>query len=114
MLGGCASNFDVLPEKMGGLPAAAPARATEQAAYPNVYAPSAPRATPFLSTDEQKSVEKELLSLRESQEKRANPPPPPPPAKKQAAKKAPGTKTAEKKNPEKKAADKKPPDKPPN
>jgi hypothetical protein len=116
-LAGCASAFDVLPEKLGGLPANAPARQAETAAYPNVYEPMAPRDVKPLSEDEQKTLGRELLSLRESQTLRANPPPPEPvrknptatkqqpkqQPKKQAAKKAPDTKAAEKK-----AADKPP------
>jgi hypothetical protein len=111
-LTGCASTFDALPEAAGGLPASAPKRAEEQPAYPNVYAPMAPRETRMLNSDEQKSLEQELLALRDSQFQRANPPPPakkkvgaPPkkqPAKKQAAKRA------EKKSAERKAADKPP------
>ena len=103
-LAGCSSTFDLLPEKMGGLPEAAPARPAEVGAYPNVYEPMAPREVKKLNEGEQKSAEQELLALRQSQTLRANPPPPPakkaaavPQAKKQAAKKTPDVKAAEKK-----------------
>ena len=36
-LAGCTSTFDALPEKMGGLPAGAPARPAEALTFPNVY-----------------------------------------------------------------------------
>jgi hypothetical protein len=108
-LAGCASTFDLLPEKMGGLPESAPARPAEVGPYPNVYEPMAPREVKKLNEGEQKSAEQELLALRESQNHRANPPPPPPKKaavpqpKKQAAKKAPDVKAAEKKAPDKQA-----------
>lgn len=113
-LAGCASTFDLLPEKMGGLPEGAPARPAEVGAYPNVYEPMVPREIKKLNEGEQKSAEQELLALRQSQNLRANPPPPPPPppakkaaaapqAKKQAAKKASDVKAAEKKAPDKQA-----------
>ena len=63
MLAGCASTFDVLPEKLGGLPADAPARATGPARYPNVYAPDPHREVQKLSDDEQKTAELELLAV---------------------------------------------------
>src|ERR1700704_2774213 len=78
-LAGCASTFDLLPEKLGGLPENAPARPAEVGAYPNVYEPMVPRETKKLNEGEQKSAEQELLALRQSQNLRANPPPPPPP-----------------------------------
>jgi hypothetical protein len=108
MLAGCASTFDVLPEKLGGLPASAPARPTESAPYPNVYEPMVPREVKPLSSDEQKTLELELLALRESQSQRANPPQPEPVKRKPAEKKQPAKKQAEKKAAEKKATDKPP------
>jgi len=110
-LAGCASTFDPLPEKLGGLPEGVPARPAEVAPYPNVYEPMVPREVKKLTEGEQKSAEQELLALRQSQTLRANPPPPPakkspaaaPQPKKQAAKKAPDVKAAEKKTPDKQA-----------
>jgi hypothetical protein len=113
MLAGCATTFDALPEKLGGLPEGVPARPAEVGPYPNVYEPMVPREVKKLTEGEQKSAEQELLALRQGQTLRANPPPPPPPAKKspaaapqpkkQAAKKAPDVKAAEKKAPDKQA-----------
>jgi outer membrane biosynthesis protein TonB len=103
---GCTSTFDALPEKMGGLPAAAPARAAESFAFPNVYEVRPTREATPLSDDEQKKLESDLVTLREQQKNLANPPPPPPPppppAKKTAApaKKAPSKTVATKKQKE--------------
>src|SRR3954468_20482621 len=115
VLSGCTSSFDALPEKMGGLPESAPARPAQSFAFPNVYE-ARPRETKPLSTDEQKKLESDLVTLREQQKNLANPPPPPPPppppattaaAKppskppaKAAAPKKEATKTAEKKKKE--------------
>ena len=95
VLSGCSSTFDVLPEKMGGLPASAPERPAEPKAFPNVYEVRPTRQAAPLNDDEQKKLESELATLREQQKQLANPPPPPAPAKKATApaKKAP-TKTA--------------------
>ena len=95
VLPGCASNFDILPEKIGGLPANAPERPVEAKAFPNVYEVRPTREAKPLTDAEQKKLESELATLREAQKQRANPPPPPPPPKAAAAagKKAP-TKTA--------------------
>jgi len=106
-LSGCASTFDALPEKMGGLPESAPARPAEAYTFPNVYE-ARPRDTKPLSADEQKKLESDLVTLREQQKNLANPPapppppPPPPPAPKAAAKPASKTpaKTAETKKKE--------------
>jgi outer membrane biosynthesis protein TonB len=85
-LSACSSTFDVLPEKVGGLPATAPARAAEPMAFPNVYEVRPTREIKPLTDDEQKKLESELATLREEQKQLANPPPPaPPPAKKAAA-----------------------------
>lgn len=104
-LAGCASTFDLLPERMGGLPEGAPARPAEVGPYPNVYEPMAPREVKKLNEGEQKSAEQELLALREGQHHRVNPPPPAP-AKKKPAAAPPSKKQAEKKAGEKKAPDK--------
>jgi hypothetical protein len=88
---GCSSTFDMLPEKMGGLPAEAPARPAEPKPFPNVYEVRPTREAAPLTTDEQKKLETDLTNLREQQKQLANPPapppppPPPPPPKKQAA-----------------------------
>ena len=77
---GCSSAFDVLPEKMGGLPADAPARPTEPKAFPNVYEVRPTREAIPLTTEEQKKLETDLTTLREQQKQLATPPAPPPPA----------------------------------
>ncbi len=90
-LAACASSFDILPEKMGGLPDSAPARPTDTPAFPNVYEVRPTREAKPLNGEEQKKLESELVSVREQQKQLANPPPPPPPpappAKPPAAKK---------------------------
>ena len=89
-LSACSGVGDILPEKAGGLPANAPERPADAVPTPNVYAVRPTREAPPLDADEQKKLESDLTSLRESQKARANPPPPPPPppdAKKAAAKK---------------------------
>src|ERR1044072_1195306 len=85
VLSGCSSTFDALPEKMGGLPESAPARPATPYAVPNVYEPRPTREAKPLSTDEQKKLETDLVTLREQQKNLANPPPPPPPPPKAAA-----------------------------
>lgn len=103
---GCTSTFDALPEKMGGLPATAPARPAEALTFPNVYEVRPTREAKPLNDDDQKKLESELVTLREQQKNLANPPPPPPPpppaAKKTAApaKKAPSKTVATKKRKE--------------
>jgi len=79
VLSGCASTFDVLPEKMGGLPGSAPARPADSYAFPNVYQPRPTRDAKPLDPTEQKKLESDLVTLREQQKNLANPPPPPPP-----------------------------------
>jgi hypothetical protein len=93
----CSSTFDVLPEKMGGLPASAPERSAEPKAFPNVYEQRPTREAKPLNDEEQKKLESELTTLREQQKQLANPPAPAsPPAKKAAAPaKKPPAKTAE-------------------
>jgi hypothetical protein len=85
VLSGCTSTFDALPEKMGGLPESAPARPATPYAVPNVYERRPTREARPLSTDEQKKLETDLVTLREQQKNLANPPPPPPPPPKAAA-----------------------------
>jgi outer membrane biosynthesis protein TonB len=85
-LSGCTSTFDVLPEKMGGLPESAPARPATSYAVPNVYEARPTREAKPLSMEEQKKLETDLVTLREQQKNLANPPPPPPPPPKAAAK----------------------------
>jgi hypothetical protein len=74
---GCASTFDVLPEKMGGLPESAPARPAEAYTFPNVYQSRPTRDAKPLDDAEQKKLESDLVTLREQQKNLANPPPPP-------------------------------------
>ena len=107
VLSGCSSTFDALPEKMGGLPESAPARPATPYAVPNVYERRPTREAKPLTTDEQKRLETDLVTLREQQKNLANPPPPPPPPKaaakppsKTPAKAAAPAKTAEKKKKE--------------
>jgi len=92
VVSGCTSTFDALPEKMGGLPESAPARPAETFAFPNVYRPRPTREAKPLSTDEQKKLESDLVTLREQQKNLASSPPPPspppPPPAKAAAKPA--------------------------
>src|SRR5690242_1892960 len=84
-LAGCTSTVDMLPEKMGGLPASAPARPAETMKFPNVYEVRPTREATPLNDDEQKKLESDLVTLREQQKNLANPPPPPPPAAKKTA-----------------------------
>jgi outer membrane biosynthesis protein TonB len=93
-----------LPEKMGGLPADAPQRPAETMPFPHVYEQRPTRATKPLTEEEQKKLESELGSLRDSQNRRALAPESPPagPRVKDAAKpppKAPPKKMAEKPKP---------------
>jgi hypothetical protein len=88
-LASCTSAVDALPEKIGGLPAGAPARLAEPLPTPNVYEVRPTREAVPLDTAGQKKLETDLTNLRESQKARANPPPPPPAARKAPAKKAP-------------------------
>src|SRR5262245_11058494 len=106
VLSGCTSTFDVLPEKMGGLPESAPARPATPYAVPNVYETRPTREAKPLTTDEQKKLESDLVTLREQQKNLANPPPPPPPPPKSASK-MPAKAAAPKKEPAKTAEKKK-------
>src|SRR5262245_51315468 len=110
VLSGCTSTFDVLPEKMGGLPESAPARPATPYAVPNVYETRPTREAKPLTTEEQKKLETDLVTLREQQKNLANPPPPPPRPSRTAAKpasKMPATAGAPKKEPAKAAEKKK-------
>jgi hypothetical protein len=91
-LSACSTVGDTLPEKAGGLPASAPARPADPLPVPNVYEVRPTRDARPLDATEQKKLESDLTSLRESQKARANPPPPPPPPAAKAAKKAPAKK----------------------
>jgi hypothetical protein len=96
----CSSTFDVLPEKMGGLPASAPERPAERPAFPNVYEVRPTREAKPLNDEEQKKLESELTTLREQQKQLADPPapapaPPPPAPKAAAPAKKPPAKAAE-------------------
>ena len=93
-LSACSTVGDTLPEKAGGLPANAPARPADPLPTPNVYEVRPTREARPLDATEQKKLESDLTSLRESQKALANPPPPPPPPPPPAAKKAPAKKPA--------------------
>jgi hypothetical protein len=93
-LSACGSTIGKMPEALGGLPSDSPQRPAETMPFPNVYEPRPVREATPLTDAEQKKLESELATLRESQKQRANPPPPPPPAKKAAA--APARKPATK------------------
>ena len=107
VLSGCASTFDALPEKMGGLPESAPARPATPYAVPNVYDARPTREARPLSTDEQKKLETDLVTLREQQKNLANPPPPPPKAAAKPPSKTPAKAAAPKKEAAKAAEPKK-------
>lgn len=100
-LSACSTTGDVLSENLGGLPASAPQRPATPLPVPNVYEVRPTRDARPLTGDEQRKLEADLTSLRESQKARANPPPAPPPKKSASADKK-SVKTA-KKTPEKKA-----------
>lgn len=107
-LSACSSTFDVLPEKMGGLPESAPARHAEPLPFPNVYEQRPTREAKPLDDSEQKKLETELTTLRDQQQKLANPPPPPAPA---PAKKTAAAPKKDAAPPQKVAAPKEPPKK---
>ena len=107
VLAGCASTFDVLPEKMGGLPESAPARPATPYTVPNIYETRPAREAKPLNADEQKKLESDLTTLREQQKNLANPPPPPPKTAAKPASKTPAKPAAAKKEPAKTAATRK-------
>jgi len=107
LLSGCTSTFDVLPEKMGGLPQSAPERPATPYAVPNVYEARPTREAKPLTMDEQKKLESDLVTLREHQKNLANPPPPPPKTAGRPASKMPAKAEAPKKEPAKTAQTKK-------
>lgn len=70
-LGACATNIgDAIPAGIGGLPAEAPARPAEQAAYPAVHDIPPPRPVSILNDDQQEKLEKDLTTARDRQEAR--------------------------------------------
>jgi hypothetical protein len=86
VMSACSSTGDVLSESLGGLPASAPQRPATALPTPNVYEVRPTREARPLSAVEQKKLESDLTTLRESQKQRANPEPPaPPPPPKKAA-----------------------------
>lgn len=108
VLSGCTSTFDVLPEKMGGLPESAPARpAADAYAFPNVYDVRPAREAKPLDADQQKRLETDLVTLRDQQKNLANPPPPAPKAAAKPASKTPGKAAAPRKEAAKTAETKK-------
>jgi hypothetical protein len=70
-LGGCSATqvFEKMPQSMGGMSADAPRAPETPYLYPAVHDMPAPRETRPLSDEEQLKLEKDLLSVRESQEK---------------------------------------------
>jgi hypothetical protein len=70
-LAGCASGpiIDGLPSNMG-LPAGTPERPTTPYQYPAVHDMPPTRATPIMTEEQQRKLEKELTVLREQQEVR--------------------------------------------
>ena len=89
-LGGCASVSDKMSQAMSsmpvvGLPANAPERPAETAAFPAVHDMPPRRTTAVLTADEQRVMERELVSARNSQKGAA---PPAAPAAAQPAKPA--------------------------
>ncbi len=95
-LGGCASVSDKMSQTAGslpgiGLPANTPERPVETYAFPAVHDMPPQRTTAVLTADEQRSLERELVSARDTQKtsaKPAQPAPAPAPAAKPAAKPA--------------------------
>lgn len=71
---GCAtSQIDQIPTSIGGLPAGAPARPATPAAFPAVHDVPPPRPQPMLDEEEQKRLEKDLISVRNRQSKQKAP-----------------------------------------
>src|SRR3954469_25064472 len=68
----CTSTIDALPEKAGGLPTTAPARPAEPLPTPNVYEVRPTREAAPLDAAEQKKLETDLRTLRDTQRQRAN------------------------------------------
>jgi hypothetical protein len=95
-LEGCASVSDKMSQAAAtlpgiGLPANAPERPAEALAFPAVHDMPPQRTTAVLTADEQRSLERELVSARDTQKtaaKPAQPAPAPAPAAKPAAKPA--------------------------
>ena len=92
-LGGCGSISDKVSQAVAsmplvGLPANTPERPAETLAFPAVHDMPPPRTTAVLTADEQRIMERELVSAREVQKTSAKPPEPAPVAKPAAAKPA--------------------------
>lgn len=97
VLSGCGSISEKVSGTMGsmpaiGLPAGAPERPATRLDFPSVHDMPTPRTTAVLTSNEQRDMEKELVSARDQQKTAAAPPPAPEPApvagKKPAAKPA--------------------------
>jgi len=78
-LGGCGSISEKMSESMGsmpaiGLPADAPERPATRMDYPAVHDMPTPRSTAVLTSNEQRDLEKELVSARDRQQMSAKPP----------------------------------------
>lgn len=81
---GCGSISEKMSESIGGmpgvgLPAGAPERATMRPDFPAVHDMPPPRSTAVLTSNEQRDIEKELVSARDQQKTAAAPPPAPEP-----------------------------------
>ena len=77
-LAGCSSTVDMIPEKLGGLPANTPQRQKNPPAYPAIFETPPPRTTPPLTAEERKRLEAELATTREEQVKKGGGPAPAP------------------------------------
>ncbi len=77
-LGGCASVSDKMSQAAGslpgiGLPANTPERPAEAHAFPAVHDMPPQRTTAVLTADEQRAMERELVSVRDGQKVTAKP-----------------------------------------
>jgi len=96
VLSGCGSISEKVSGTMGsmpaiGLPAGAPERPATRLDFPSVHDMPTPRTTAVLTSNEQRDIERELVSARDQQKTAAPPPEPAPPpvaSKKPAAKPA--------------------------
>ncbi|HYI27114.1 MAG TPA: hypothetical protein VD863_04605 [Bradyrhizobium sp.] len=98
-LGGCAGISDKMSETIGtmpavGLPANAPERPAERPAYPAVHDMPPQRTTAVLTADEQRMMERELVSARDGQKAAATPAAQPAAAKPAAARRRPAPQPA--------------------
>lgn len=69
-LAACSTMGDSIPANLGGLPATAPERPAAPPVYPAVHDMPPPRDAPMLDEDEQKRLERDLISARNRQQGR--------------------------------------------